>query len=333
MALKSLDFREKRKASWEMLEKLLSRIESKGLHSLQPEELLHLAKLYRTTCSSLYIARNISLDKNLHEYLENLVSKGYLAIYCTKPVMESAFRRFFLHDFPQLVHKYMLFHVAAFLLMMAGLLIGYFAVQSDSAYYYTFVDRSLAAERTPYSSKQQLADALKGGRDTDAAVRTTFASQLFTHNTKVGFLCFTLGIVLGLPTIYLLFQNGAMLGAMSCIYHNQWLASSWWAWILPHGITELLAIILCGGAGLMIASSLIYPGKYGRTHQLKLMGRDAGLTVMGTVALFFIAGLIEGYFRQTDLPDLPRYMLAFTTFCFWLYYFVLLPGSRHGKKV
>ncbi len=333
MALKSLDFREKRKASWEMLEKLLKRIEEKGLHSLQPEELIHLAKLYRTTCSSLYIARNISLDKNLHEYLENLVSKGYLAIYCTKPVMESAFSKFFVRDFPQMVCKYILFHLAALVLILLGLFSGYYAVQADPSYYFTFVDRDMAEGRNPYSSRDELAKVLKSGRESNQSVRTAFASQLFTHNTKIGFLCFTLGIVLGLPTIYLLFYNGGMLGAMTQIYHANWLASSWWAWVLPHGITEFLAIILCGGAGLMIASALIYPGKYGRIYQLKSIGRDAGLTVMGSVALFFIAGLIEGYFRQTDLPDLPRYMLALSTFFFWLYYFIFLPGSQHGKKV
>jgi uncharacterized membrane protein SpoIIM required for sporulation len=328
MALKSLDFRDKRKASWKMLESLLQRIEKKGLQALSPEETMQLAKLYRTASSSLYIVRNVSLDKNLHEYLEGIVTKGYLAIYCAKPAMENPIATFFLQAFPQTVRKYFLFHLAAFLCIFIGLLAGYWAIGQNPAYYFTFVDRGVAQDRTPYSSKEALAKVLRSGREKDSNYRTLFASQLFTHNTKVGFLCFTLGIVLGLPTLYLLVYNGGMLGAMSYIYHINDLAIAWWAWILPHGITEFLAVILCGGAGFMIASALIYPGRYGRRYELKKIGRDAGVTVVGTVALFFIAGIIEGYFRQTDLPDLPRYMVAGMTGLFWIYYFGFLGSQK-----
>jgi uncharacterized membrane protein SpoIIM required for sporulation len=332
MALKSLDFREKRKASWEMLEKLLKRIEEKGLQSLSPEETMLLAKLYRTASSSLYIARNISLDRNLHEYLEGLVTKGYLAIYCTKPVLERPIAHFVLEEFPQVVRKYFWHHLTAFILVFLGIFTGYFACQYDAAYYFVFVDRGLAGGRTPYSTQESLASVLKTGRDADIGTKTLFASQLFTHNTKIGFLCFTLGIVAGLPTLYLLFYNGGMLGAMSYIYHMNDLAIEWWAWILPHGITEFLAIILCGGAGLMLAWALVYPGKYGRRYQLKIVGRDAGVTIMGTVILFLFAGVIEGLFRQTDLPEFPRYLVALITLVFWIYYFGFMQGNKNGER-
>lgn len=319
--IKSISFREKRKRSWRKLERLLTKIDQQGIKSLSADEVLELAQLYRTACSSLYIARTVSLDRNLHDYLENLVTQGYLTIYCTKPVVEHPIRDFFLRDFPQVIRKYFYYHLAVFLLLLFGILVGFFLTSYDNNYFYTFVDRELAAGRTPYASKESLDEALTSGRDSGYSELTYFSSMLFTHNTKVGLYAFGLGIFLALPTLYLMFLNGGMLGAMSYVYHSHGLQEGWWAWILAHGVTEFLAIILCGGAGLMIGSAVVYPGKYGRMHRLKEMGRDSGITVLGTVVLFFVAGVIEGYFRQSHLPNGPRYLLALITFVFWLFYF------------
>ena len=40
-------------------------------------------------------------------------------------------------------------------------------------------------------------------------------------------------------------------------------------------------------------------GRHRRRDNLAIMGRDAGQIVLGAVVMFFIAGLIEGIFRQT----------------------------------
>lgn len=326
MNLKSISFRDRRKESWRKLEKYLNSIESRGIQSLSPEQLVELSQLYRTACSSLYMARNISLDKNLHEYLESLVSRGYISIYCTKPVKEKVLRKFFVQDFPPLIRKYFHYHLTAFLVIFVGFIVGYLMTLQDQSKYFAFIPRAMAQDRTPFSSRSSLEGALRGGRETGSMHRSVFTVFLFTHNSKVGFLAFALGILAGIPSLYLMFYNGSTLGAMTYIYHSQNLTLPWWAWVLPHGITEFLAIILCGGAGLMIGLAVVSPGKYGRKHRLKEIGRDAGLTVAGTVVLFLIAGLIEGFFRQTSLSDFPRYLLASTTFIFWVYYF-----GFHGR--
>jgi len=93
--------------------------------------------------------------------------------------------------------------------------------------------------------------------------------------------------------------------------------------VLPHGVTELLAVGLCGGAGLAVALAIIRPGRHGRLHALGDTGRQAALVVLGAVLMFLIAGIIEGVFRQvvTDLPT--RLAVAGASLLFWLAYFLL----------
>jgi uncharacterized membrane protein SpoIIM required for sporulation len=110
---------------------------------------------------------------------------------------------------------------------------------------------------------------------------------------------------------------------MAAIYHQHGLSVEFWGWILPHGITELGGVILCGGAGLMLARSVVLPGRRTRLGNLALTGRKAGIIVLGCVFMFFTAGLIEGLFRQLVHSGVARYSVAFITLLLWLGFFSL----------
>ena len=95
----------------------------------------------------------------------------------------------------------------------------------------------------------------------------TFAASLFSHNARIGILAFALGFVAGLPTLFLLFYNGLVLGAFAALYHARGLGVDIWGWLLPHGVTELLAVVLCGAAGFLLAHGLVFPGARPRHRQ------------------------------------------------------------------
>ena len=79
--LKSSQFRRDRRAGWQELETLVERAERDGIESLDAADLHRLPILYRNALSSLSVARAISLDRNLLEYLENLCARAYLSVY------------------------------------------------------------------------------------------------------------------------------------------------------------------------------------------------------------------------------------------------------------
>ncbi|MCB9543794.1 MAG: stage II sporulation protein M, partial [Myxococcales bacterium] len=141
----------------------------------------------------------------------------------------------------------------------------------------------------------------------------TFASFLFGHNARIGILAFGLGVVLGLPTLYLMLHNGLLLGAFAGLYHARGLSLDLWGWLLPHGVTELSAVVVCGGAGLALARALLFPGRLSRAESLVAEGRRAAGVVMGAVVMFFIAAIIEGLFRQLVQDVTARYTLAAVT--------------------
>jgi uncharacterized membrane protein SpoIIM required for sporulation len=322
--LKSAQFRKEREQSWRELERLLERVERSGLPSLTAEELNRLPVLYRSAVSSLSVASAISLDKNLLDYLNALVGRAYVCVYGTKRRVGEAVAEFFRFQFPWVVRRYFAFVAVSMALMVLGTLTGYQMTKADPERYYSFVG-GMAQGRTPESSTEELREVLyDAGDEGDLSV---FATFLFTHNSKVGMLCFALGFAAGVPVIYLLFSNGLMLGAMVALYDSRGLGMEFWAWILPHGVTEIGALCLCGAAGMVLGTAIVFPGRHTRLRNLALHGREVALLAMGAVAMLFFAGLIEGFFRQMVQDVGVRWLVAAVTLVFWSVYF-----TRAGRE-
>ncbi|MCH9647472.1 MAG: stage II sporulation protein M [Deltaproteobacteria bacterium] len=318
--LKSYEFRRERQSDWEELSELLDRA-AKGLGTLTSAELYRLPALYRAVLSSLSVARAISLDKNVVAYLEDLAARAFVVLYGTQHGLLQAIRTFFTHWFPRRVRSLSWGVLLSIGLLILGAASGFMMTIHDSERFYSFVPSHLAGDRTPASTAEDLLDALKGRGVAEEL--TLFATSLFTHNTSVGFLCFAIGVAFGVPVALLVFYNGLILGAFAAIYYQQGLALPFWAWVLPHGVTELLAVCICGATGFAIGQSLIFPGPYSRLENLARRGRDAASVAAGAAALFFLAALLEGFFRQMVHHEAVRLTVALATAIGWVAYFSL----------
>ncbi|HEY7214612.1 MAG TPA: stage II sporulation protein M [Thermoanaerobaculia bacterium] len=324
--LKSAQFRREREKTWRELEALLARVEKNGLGDLSAGELNRLPVLYRGAVSSLSVATAISLDRNLLDYLTALVGRAYICVYGAKRRVGEAAGEFFRRHFPWVVRRYFAFVAASFLLVALGILTGYRMTLADPERYYSFVGGDMAQGRTPSSSPKELRDILyqNGGE----APLSVFASFLFTHNAKIGMLCFALGFAAGVPVVYLLFSTGLMLGAMAALYQSKGLGAEFWAWVLPHGVTEIGALCLCGAAGMVLGAAIVFPGRHTRLRNLALRGREVAYLAVGAVAMFLVAGLIEGFFRQLVHDVTVRWSLAALTLAFWSWYFLAVGRER-----
>jgi uncharacterized membrane protein SpoIIM required for sporulation len=209
--------------------------------------------------------------------------------------------------------------LAAVVITLAGAIAAYSLTSRDTDYYYSFVG-DMAQGRSPASSTAELRDGLYHQESVVGAL-ATFAASLFSHNARIAILAFALGFVAGLPTLVLLFYNGLVLGSFVALYTSRSLGVDVWAWLLPHGVTELSAVILCGAAGLLLGHGLVFAGSRPRLDSLRERGRVAALIVVGGVLMLFVAGLIEGIFRQTVTNMAVRYAVAATTAVGWTAYF------------
>ena len=324
--MKSVEFRREREATWQELEMLVSSAEKRGLGSLAGEQLARLPHLYRATLSSLSVARSISLDRALVVYLESLVGRAYFVVYGTRQHLRRAVAHFFLWKLPSCMRAARWHLLLATVIMFAGAFASYMLTTQDPDQYYSFVG-DMAQGRTPASSTEELRAGLYK-TESFGEMLATFAAQLFDHNARIGILAFALGFVAGLPTLLLLFYNGLVLGSFVALYTSRGLGIDIWGWLLPHGVTELGAVIVCGAAGFMLAHSLIFPGARPRLDNLRIYGRTAAVMVVGAVIMFFIAGLIEGIMRQTVTNLYVRYGFAAFTFVGWIAYFSLCGRGR-----
>lgn len=327
-ALWSATFRREREETWQELDRLVRKVEQWGIKRLSAEEVLRLPVLYRATISSLSVARAISLDRNLLEWLEALAGRAYLCVYSPRRHFLEAFGGFLFNAFPRTVRRHRWAVLTSAGLLLLGVVTGMALTLQDPELFYSFVSENMAQGRDPAASTEFLRRTLYGEVDQPDYL-AVFASFLFTHNARIGILCFALGFAAGVPVVILLFTNGLILGAMSALFHSRGLGSDWWSWVLPHGITELLAVALCGAAGLEIGRSLLFPGAYTRLASLARRGRESGIIVTGTIFLFLIAGLIEGIFRQTVQSQEVRFFVVLLTGVAWVLFFGLA-GRRVG---
>jgi uncharacterized membrane protein SpoIIM required for sporulation len=286
--------------------------------------------LYFASLSSLSVARNISLDNNLLAYLESLSSRAYLMVYGVRANFWGSIVEFFRFRLPQAVRGIWPAVMLSLLALSAGAVAGYGLTISNSDWFYSFVDPALASGRTPTASTESLREVLFAGAEThDVEDLSVFSTFLFTHNARIGMMCFALGFALGLPTLFLLIQTGLMLGAFIALYDSRGLGVEIVGWLMIHGVTELGAIVLCGAAGLMLGYAIAFPGSRSRLANLAQHGRRAAMVVMGAVFMLLIAGLLEGLGRQLINDTNTRLLIAGATLLIWLGYYVT--GGRSGS--
>ncbi len=331
-ALKSERFREMRKSQWHELETLLNKMDSGGIKRLDTDDILRLPKLYRSALSSLSVARATSLDQSVIAYLESLCTRAYYRLYGTQMGLGKRILAFLSYDWPAAAQRLWKDTAVSALLILVSSFVAYFMVQSNPDWFYSFVNAGLAGDRTPAASTEALRATMYDKPEDGAEGLGVFASYLFSNNSRVAIFAFALGFAFGIPTILFMLSTGFMVGGFLGLFASRDLGFEMGGWLIIHGSTEILAIILAGGAGLHIGRAIAFPGKLSRTQSAALAGRTSGLLMVGVVIMLFFAGLLEGYARQLITSDLLRYGIGLSLLMMWMLY-LYLPRSRDGEIV
>jgi uncharacterized membrane protein SpoIIM required for sporulation len=338
LELKSRRFRSERETDWKKLEALLDRYEKGRARSLSDDEIIAIPVLYRSALSSLSVARAISLDKSLVDYLESLCTRAYFCVYGTRTTAAERISQFFSVDWPETVRDLWRETVVAALLSAAGAVTAFLLTLKSPDWFNAFVSPTMALGRGPEASTKELAASLGGAPDGTSGL-SVFSTFLFTHNAQIAIFAFALGFAACLPTAFLLVANGFMLGAFFAVFAMHGLGLAFGGWALVHGVTELFAITLAGAGGFRIGWSLAFPGKRERVEALRIAGREAATIMVGVLIMLAVAGLIEGFLRQLVTSTLWRYVIAVSTGLLWGLYFYLprkgfpLPSSGGRRWV
>lgn len=306
------------KQDWDELEGLVRRAR-KSVRKLSYEELNRLDVLYRRATMHLAQAASRSGDRQLVGYLNGLTASAHSLIYV--PPRRSVFAGvigFLATGFARSIARNLRLHAASAGLLIGGALLSWQLCRNDVLAAYAL---SMPGDvRQPGSTREQLEAVLQSGRDQGGGAKFLFASFLFQHNLKIGMKAMAAGVLAGVPTIVLMIYNGMIIGSFIAMHDEAGVSAEAWAWILPHGVTELGAIVLCGGAGLMLGRAVVRPGPTSRADSLLQAGRETARTCAGVAVMLLIAAAIESYLRQSHLSTAARFWFAGGSAVFWALY-------------
>ena len=292
----------RREPNWQRLDALLRQVEKKGLKSLKAAEIRELASLYRSVSADLARARTNQVGTILVQDLQQLTSRSYSQIYQGSRRQEwQAVMEFSRWGFPAIVQETFGYTAVATAIFLLGALIAWWFSWQDPMFMSMVVPEELIVK---VRDRHELWMGSILGRE------PVESSNIMINNISVSFKAVAGGITAGAFTVFLLALNGVLIGAVATLVGQNNLAYPFWAFVFPHGSLELPAIFLAGGAGLLIARGMLFPGEYTRVEALKFYGYKAAQLVFGIVPMLIIAGTIEGFYSPSPIVPNPLKYLA-----------------------
>ncbi len=302
-------------------------MEKRSIRSLGDEDLLALPALYRTTLSSLSVARDTSLDRALVNYLERLCTRAYFQIYGVQTPAWRQLTGFFARSWPEAVRRLWRETLFCVALTSGAAILAYLLIRSDPSWYFSIIPEGLADGRDPSASAEVPAVNALYQSHNDSGL-SVFATFLFTHNAQIAIFSFALGFAFAVPSVLLILYNGLTLGAIYAVFAAKGLGPNLLGWLMIHGTTEIFAICISGAAGIRIGTAIAFPGRVSRTDAAVEAGRIAATAMAGTVIMLAVAGLLEGIGRQTITNDGLRILIGSAMLVGWLAYFYAWPARK-----
>src|SRR5579864_755309 len=310
---------EKRKPHWAKLESLLNQSASGGLKSLSRSDLQELSLLYRQTAADLAAIREDPGSVHFARYVNQLLVRAHNTIYSGHRASPIAAVSFFTSTYPAAFRRNLRHCMLATLIFAVAGLVGAIMTYQNP----DFKVKILGPQMVETIDRHQM------WTHSIVGIKPLASSAIMTNNMSVGFTTFAFGITAGLGTFYMMAFNGLMIGVIGVACYLSGMSLQLWSFVAPHGVLELPAIFIAGGAGFRIAQGLLFPGVLPRRESLARAGTEAVQLVLGTVPILIIAGLIEAFVSPTNLEISLKFAMAASLFALLCVY--LFGMSRPAK--
>ena len=283
-----------RSPRWNAFAATLADAQRRGLAALGEDGVRAFVAEYRDLSSDLARLRTAAHGRDTPEqfYLSRLLAGAHNLLYRGRSIALADVLRVVAIEAPREVRRSWRPIGLAAALLFGPALIAYSAVVTQPAVAATFIpgpmlDRAeegvrRAREGTGYIPDPQI-------------FRPTMASQIIANNVQVTFAVFALGITAGVGSLLVLVLNGVSLGGIMGLYQSKGIVTLLLAFVAPHGVLELTAVCIAGGAGFLIAAALLLPGRRTRRRALVENGRRAIRLVAAATVLLLVAGTLEGF--------------------------------------
>jgi len=264
-----------------------------GLRALPEEEVSAFVAHYRELTTDLArlttAARGREIDALFH--LSRLVAGGHNLLYRQRALVASSVFEYVARTIPREVRR------SARPILLAGLLFfgpmaAMFTIIANRPAFAAEVLSPAMLDRAEQAANRHR-DGV-GYIDDPEVYRPVLASGIVANNIQVTFAVFAFGMTAGLGTLLLLLANGMLIGGFAGLYQAYGVLELLIKFVAPHGVLELTAITIAGGAGFLVASAILLPGPITRSEALVRKGRRAIRLIAGSTLLLIPAGIIEG---------------------------------------
>lgn len=316
--MREVAFIKRNKDKWLAFEQAIT-----GQSKMNPDDL---AGLYIQLVNDLSFAQTYYPKSKTVIYLNHLAATAFRQIYKTKREESNVFVRFFKIDVPTIIREHKKYLIYAFVLFFISVSIGVIsAVYDDSFVRLILGDNYVEMTMTNIQSGDAVA-VYKSGSNWGSFIGITM------NNLTVGLKCFIYGVSGGFGTVYIMLQNGIMIGAFQSFFYQQ---GAFWEsvrgiWI--HGAMEIFAIVIETMAGLILGASILFPGTFSRLDSFKSGIRTSLKIWLSTIPFTIAAGFLEGFITRYSnvMPNVVSVGIILTTLSAISWYYLIYPFQQNN---
>lgn len=285
-----------------------------------------LSSLYVEITDHLSYAKTFYPNSNTEGYLNSLASKAHQKIYKTKKESKTRIISFYKTEFPSMFYHHHRELLIAFLVFSLFVIAGAFSAANEGDFVRSFLGDGYV---------NMTYENIKKG-DPMAVYKEQGEFNMFLgitiNNIKVALMAFGYGILFGVGSLYVMLQNGIMLGSFQYMFYENGLLweSARTIWI--HGAIEISVIIIASCSGLVLGNGMLFTGTYTRLESFKRSVKNGLKILMSTIPFFVIAGFLEGFVtRHTEMPDWLAIFIILSSLALIIFYYVIHPIQLHKK--
>jgi uncharacterized membrane protein SpoIIM required for sporulation len=284
------------------------------------------AKRFTYLVEDLSYAKTFYPFSNTIRFINSLASGIYLSIYRNKKEKKHRFITFWTQELPVIVrrnHKTLLFSLLFFLAFVA---LGVVSAATDQSFI-----RSILGDGYVDMTERNIVNGDPFGVYKSGEPVLMFAEIAF-NNIKVALMSVAMGIFLSVGTLYMLLENGLMLGVFEYMFFHHKLGPSSILVVFIHGTLEISALVIAGGAGMIIGNSILFPKTFTRMQSLRQAAKDAAKIMLSLIPVFLTAAFFESYVtRHTEMPVWASLCILGGSLAFILWYYVFYPITVSRK--
>ncbi len=233
-------------------------------------------------------------------YLNQLMGRAHNLIYMGRRAKPKGIWTFYRSTYPAIFRETLPDTLTAFIIFLAAGVVSFLVAMADPSF-------------ARYLLGPGMIDSIEHHKmwtQSIVTVKPLASSAILTNNLTVAFSTFALGITAGIGTVWMMLLNGLLIGAVGEACWREGMSLQLWSFVAAHGVLELPAIFIAGGAGLGIARGMLFPGRLPRGASLAKAGARSVRLVLGAIPMLLIAGFIEGFVSPSNLPIPVKFALA-----------------------